>query len=95
MPMYNLLEYSQNYSWMTSGSLWNYYRDEIDDVDDNASNGKSLKYKTRIVGKTPQRPAQPDKDQDGNQEPQPPVPALNLKSLFYTNIVVIFGDFLI
>ena len=95
MPMYNLLEYSQNYSWMTSGSLWNYYRDEIDDVDDNASNGKSLKYKTRIVGKTPQRPAQPDKDQDGNQEPQPPVPALNLKSLFYTNIVLIFGDFLI
>ena len=33
MPMYNLLEYSQNYS-MTSESLWNYYRDEIDDVDD-------------------------------------------------------------
>ena len=28
MPMYNLLEYSDNYS-MTSGSLWNYYRDEI------------------------------------------------------------------
>ena len=26
MPMYNLLEYSQNYS-MTSGNLWNYYRD--------------------------------------------------------------------
>ena len=30
MPMYNLLEYSDNYS-MTSGSLWNYYRDEIND----------------------------------------------------------------
>ena len=28
MPMYNLLEYSDNYS-MTSGSLWNYYREEI------------------------------------------------------------------
>ena len=28
MPMYNLLECSDNYS-MTSGSLWNYYRDEI------------------------------------------------------------------
>ena len=27
MPMYNLLEYSDNYS-KTSGSLWNYYRDE-------------------------------------------------------------------
>ena len=30
MPMYYLLEYSDNYS-MTSGSLWNYYRDEIND----------------------------------------------------------------
>ena len=28
MPMYNLLVYSGNYS-MTSGSLWNYYKDEI------------------------------------------------------------------
>ena len=28
MPMYNLLEYSKNYS-KTSASLWNYYRDEL------------------------------------------------------------------
>ena len=28
MSMYNLLDYSDNYS-MTSGSLWNYYRDEM------------------------------------------------------------------
>ena len=55
MPMYNLLEYSQNYS-MTSGSLWNYYGDEIDDVDDNASDCKSFEYKTKIVGNTPERP---------------------------------------
>ena len=34
MPMYNLLEYSQNYS-TTSGRLWNYYRDKIDDVDNS------------------------------------------------------------
>ena len=27
MPMYNFLEYNENYS-MASGSLWNYYRDE-------------------------------------------------------------------
>ena len=27
MPMYNLLEYSKNYS-KTRGSFWNYYRDE-------------------------------------------------------------------
>ena len=55
MPMCNLLEYSQNYS-MTAGSLWNCYRGEIDDVDDNISDGKSFKYKTKIVGKTPERP---------------------------------------
>ena len=41
MPMYNLIEYSDNYS-DTSGSLWGFKRDEIDndaDVthDDNAS----------------------------------------------------------
>ena len=44
---------------MTSESLWNYYRDEIDDDDDddddNASNGKSVEYKTKIVGKRSQR----------------------------------------
>ena len=27
VPMYNLIEYSKNYS-KTSGTLWNYYRDE-------------------------------------------------------------------
>ena len=27
MPMHNLLEYSKNYR-KTTGSLWNYYRDE-------------------------------------------------------------------
>ena len=35
MPMYNLLRYSQNYS-MTLVSLWNYYRDTVDNVDHNA-----------------------------------------------------------
>ena len=39
MPMYNLLEYNKNYS-KTSGSLWNYYRDELADErnDDNGPN---------------------------------------------------------
>ena len=54
MPMYNLLEYSYNY-FMTSGSLWNYFKEEIVDVDNNASFGKSFTYKTKTVGKTPQR----------------------------------------
>ena len=41
MPMYNLLEYSHNYS-MTSGSFWSLYRSKINDVDvnDSASDGK-------------------------------------------------------
>ena len=51
MPMYNLLEYKSYF--ITSRSWWNYYRDEIDDVDDNASDGRSFEYKTKIVGKTP------------------------------------------
>ena len=34
--MHNLLEYSGNYS-MTSGSSWNYYRDKVGGVNDNAS----------------------------------------------------------
>ena len=55
MRMYNLLEYSQNYS-MTLGSLWNYYRDKIDDVYDNAPDGKSFAYKIKIVGSTPENP---------------------------------------
>ena len=58
MPMYNLLEYSKNYS-KTSASLWNYYRDELtDETNDNngpnknAINSKSFKYKTSITGST-------------------------------------------
>ena len=35
MPMYNLIEYSNDYS-RTSGSLWQYYRDEAA-LDDNAN----------------------------------------------------------
>ena len=48
MLMYNLLEYSQNY-YMASGLLWNYYRDKIDNINDNASDGRSFKYKTKII----------------------------------------------
>ena len=51
MPMYNLLEYSKNYK-KTTGSLWNYYRDEPSNP--LSTNSESFKYKTSIVGKTPQ-----------------------------------------
>ena len=65
MSMYNLLEYNDNYS-MISGSLRNYYGDEMND-DDNENNdagnyrvnsnktvtSKSFEYKTKILGSTP------------------------------------------
>ena len=40
---------------MASGSSWNCYRGEVNDVD-NASDDKSFKYKTKIIGKTEARP---------------------------------------
>ena len=58
MPMYNLLEYSKNYE-KTSGSLFNYYRDEPNEAEianDNGAinisirNSKSFDYKTKIAG---------------------------------------------
>ena len=49
MPMYNLLEYSKNYR-KTTGSLWNYYRDEPSNP--LSSNSESFKYKTNITGNT-------------------------------------------
>ena len=58
MPMYNLIECSKNYR-KTTGSLWNYYRDEPNsglDGDNNNINysikdSKSFDYKTSITGK--------------------------------------------
>ena len=50
MPMYNLLEYSKNYR-KTTGSLWNYYRDEpsstlgANNITHSILNLKSFDYK--------------------------------------------------
>ena len=62
MPMYNLLEYSDNY-FMTFENLWNCYRDEInDDANENVNNrinnnktitSKSFEYKTKLIGSIP------------------------------------------
>ena len=52
MPMYNLIEYSDNYS-DTSGSLWQFKIDEIEgDVDLTADNSLSFKYKSSFIGNT-------------------------------------------
>ena len=58
MPMYNLIEYSDNYS-KTSGSLWQYCKD-IPAVNNNgdivifngANDTDSLNFKSKIIGKT-------------------------------------------
>ena len=58
MPMYNLVEYSKNYR-KTIGSLYNYYRNELSDDNDNDNfsnikvvNSKAFKYKNKIIGNT-------------------------------------------
>ena len=64
MPIYNLLEYNNNYS-MISWSLWNYYRDELNDsayenngansfrINNNKTTSKSFEFKTKLKGSTP------------------------------------------
>ena len=65
MPMYNLLQYSDNY-YKRSGNLWNNYRDEINDsanenndvnnyrINNNkTTTSKSFEYKTKIIRRMP------------------------------------------
>ena len=58
MPMYNLLEYSKNYR-KAIGSLYNHYRDELNDnAEDNnfgnikVINSETFKYKNKIIENT-------------------------------------------
>ena len=57
MPMYNLLECSKNYR-KTIGSLYNYYRDELTNDNNNnfanrnVVNSNTFKYKNKIIGNT-------------------------------------------
>ena len=58
MPMYNLLEYSKNYR-KTIGSLYNYYRNELSNDNDNDNFGnikvvksEAFKYKNKIIRNT-------------------------------------------
>ena len=55
MPLYNLLEHSKNYR-NTTGSLYSYYRDELNsgavgNINYSIKNSKSFDYKTSITGK--------------------------------------------
>ena len=48
MSLHNLIEYSDNYS-KTSGSLWQYYKDE---PNGNLTDSESIKSKMKITGNT-------------------------------------------
>ena len=48
MPMHILMKYSNNYS-RTSGSLWQYYRDQPENI---LTKSKSLKFKITITKKS-------------------------------------------
>ena len=60
MPVHNLIEFSKNYR-KTTGSLWNYYRDEPnscfninnnrDKINYSIKDSESFNYKTSITGK--------------------------------------------
>ena len=85
---------------MAPAHLWGYYRDEIDDVDDNPSDGKSVNYKTKIVGKTAQWsewPPELPQNPDGTQPPRRPkqaVPSLNAEVTIPIKYLSKFWSFL-
>ena len=72
MPMYNLIEYSDNYA-KTTGSLWQYFRDE---PDDNIEDSESFKSKIKISGKTP--------DDDNEKDVEIMVPLKYLRNFWRT-----------
>ena len=70
---------------MKSGSLWNYYRDEIDDFDDNTSQVNHLSI--RQTGKTEVQPpwllVPPER---GGWPPRPPLSSIKHRSHYSTQI---------
>ena len=77
MPMYNLIEYSDNYA-KTTGSLWQYFRDEPVD-DDDIEDSKSFKFKTKIAGKSPN---------DGNEKDVEIMVPLKYLSIFWRTLEI-------
>ena len=73
---------------MSLVNLWNYYIGNIDNIDYNASDGKSFKYKTKIAGKTL---VCPGNEGDVNQSA---VPNLNLEFTILLKYISRFRRFL-
>ena len=72
MPMYNLIESSDNYA-KTTRSLWQYFRDE---PDDNIKDSESFKSKIKITGKSP--------DDDNEKDVEIMVPLKYLSNFWRT-----------
>ena len=75
MPMYNLIEYNDDYSKI-SGSLWQYYKDE---PNDNIADSDSLKSKVKRTGKT---------NADRNTKNVEIIVPLNYLSNFWRTLVI-------
>ena len=82
ISMYNLLEYSKNYR-KTIGSLYNYYRDELTNYNNNTFanrnvvNSNAFKYKNKITGNTYNVDAAAagyDANENGTQEVEIAIP---------------------
>ena len=78
MPMHNLTKYSDNYA-KTTGSLWQYFRDE---PDDNIEDSESFKSKIKITGKTPDHD---DDDGDNEKDVEIMVPLKYLNNFWRTH----------
>ena len=72
MPMYNLIEYSDNYA-KTTESLWKYFRDK---PNDNLADSESFKSKIKITGKAP--------DDDNERDVEIMVPLKYLSNFWRT-----------
>lgn len=78
MPIYNLIEHSDNYS-KSFGSLWQYCRDELDD---DITDSESFRF-TRTTGSTPT---------DGNSRNiEIAVPLKNLNNFWRTLEIPLIG----
>ena len=81
MPIYNLIEYSDNYA-KTTGSLWQYFGYEPV-ADDDMEDSESFKSKTKITGKTPN---------DGNEKDVEIMVPLKYLSNFWRTLEMPFNN---
>ena len=80
IPMCNSTEYSKDYS-KTSGTLWNYYRDEpnsgaVGDINYSIRSSKSFDYKTSVTGRL--------EDNNTEKEVKTAVPLKHLSNFWKT-----------